>query len=83
MPSVESIKAFLAAVVVPVLSGAAATWLVVHVHFLALFHLEAASIASMISQVAVFGITAGLAWLTAHHVLSGHYTPAAKAGAGR
>jgi hypothetical protein len=75
----ETIKAWLAAVVVPVVSGAAATWLVVHVHFLALFHLGASTIASVVSQVAVFGITAALGWLTAHHVLSGHYAPAAKA----
>jgi hypothetical protein len=79
----ETIKAWLAAVVVPVLSAAAATWLVVHVHFLALFHLEASTIANVIAQVAVFGITAALGWLTAHHVLSGHYTPAARAGGRR
>lgn len=83
MLSAESIKAFLAAVVVPVLSGAAATWLIVHVHFLALFHVGASTIAGMIAQVAVFGITAALGWLTAHHVLSGHYTPLAKAQARR
>jgi hypothetical protein len=29
----------------------------------------------------VFGVVTGIAYLVNHHILSGHYTPAAKAAA--
>lgn len=81
MPSIEVIKQYLASVVVPVLSGAAANWAIVHLHFLAAFHVTAGSVAGVLSQLGVFGITAGLGWLSAHHILAGHWLPAAKKAA--
>lgn len=83
MPTAEQIKQFLAGVVIPVLAGAAATWLFVHVHFLALFHIEVSSIANLISQLGVYAVTLAVTWLTQHNILKGLYAPAAKAGAGR
>jgi hypothetical protein len=79
MPSAEQIKQFLAGIVLPPLAGVAATWLFVHVHFLALFHITAASVAGELVQLGVWGITTGLSWLTTHNILKGKYTPEAKA----
>lgn len=78
MPSLEVIKQYLAAVVIPVLAGAAANWLIVHAHFLAAFHVTAGSVAGVLSQLGVFAVTAALGWLSAHHILSGHWVPAAQ-----
>lgn len=83
MPSIEVVKQYLAAVVIPVLSGAAANWAIIHLHFLAAFHVTAGSVAGVLSQLGVFGITAALGWLSAHHILSGHWLPAAKKAAAR
>lgn len=47
---------------VAVLSGIIANWLVVHVHLLAEFHITSGSVASAISQIAVFGITTLVVW---------------------
>lgn len=77
MPNSAQIKQFLVGVVIPPIAGAVATWLVVHVHFLALFHLPAGSVAQSVASVLVFAVSAGLAWLTGHHILRGSYTPAA------
>jgi hypothetical protein len=82
MPTAEQIKQFLAGVVLPPLAGAAATWLFIHVHFLALFHITRASVAGELVQLGVWGITTGLGWLTSHNILKGKYTLAAKLKAG-
>ena len=79
MPSAEQIKQWLSTVAVPILAGVLATWITVHIHFLALFHVTTGSVAAIVSQLGVFGVTAALGFLTSHHILSGHYTPAAKA----
>lgn len=79
MPTAEQLRQFLVLTVLPVVAGAAANWLVIHVHLLASFHITATSIGSVVSQLGVFGITAAIAFLTSHHILAGHYTPAAKA----
>lgn len=81
MPSLEVVKQYLVATVLPVLTGSAATWLVVHLHFLAAFHLAASSVAGELTQLGVWGITAGFAWLASHHILKGTYSPPAKAAA--
>lgn len=44
-------------------SGAVATWLLVHVHFLATFHVTHDRVASAIAQAAVFGIVTLVTWL--------------------
>lgn len=57
---------------VAVASGAVADWLLVHVHFLALFHTTHNQIASAISQVLVFGITTLVVWLGHQKWLEGY-----------
>lgn len=78
MISVEQIKQFAATVVIPPLAGALSTWLFTSVHFLSLFHVTADQTAKALVELAVFGVTAGLAWLASHHILLGNYTPGAK-----
>ena len=73
MPSLTQIRQYLTLTVLPVLAGAAANWLVVHVHFLAAFHITSQSVAGELTQLGVFGITAGLAFLASHHILKGSY----------
>ena len=73
MPTASQIKQYLSLTLLPVLAAAAANWLIVHLHFLAEFHVTASSVAGEISQLGVFGITAALAWLASHHVLKGTY----------
>lgn len=76
--NLEAIKQFLVGTVLPPVAGALATWLA-STPVLAVFHITANAAAAEITQLAVFGVTAGLSWLTAHHILLGHYSPAAKA----
>lgn len=73
MPSAETIKQFFATVVIPPLAGALSTWIFTSVHFLSIFHISANQTAKAVTELAVFGVTAGLAWLTSHHVLKGTY----------
>jgi hypothetical protein len=77
MPSWTQIRQFLCLTVVPVLAGAAANWLMVHLHFLAAFHLTASSVGGELTQLGVFGVTLGITWLSTHNILGGFYTPAA------
>lgn len=79
MPTAEQIRQFFSTVVIPPLAGALSTWLLTSVHFLSIFHITADQTAKTITEVAVFGVTAALAWLASHHILKGHYTPVAKA----
>jgi hypothetical protein len=44
-------------------SGVVADWLLVHVHFLSLFHVTHNSLASAVAQGIVFGLTALIVWL--------------------
>lgn len=78
MPTAEQVKQFLAVVVVPPIAGALATWLIVHVHFLALFHITAASVAGELTQLGVWGVSTLIAFLASHNILKGVYSPAAK-----
>jgi hypothetical protein len=57
---------------IAVLSGAAADWLLVHVHFLSLFHTTHTTVAGAITQVVVFGVTALLTWLGHQKWLDGY-----------
>src|SRR4051812_46755672 len=52
------------------LSGALATWLIVHVHFLALFHVGQSVVAQVIANGLVFGITTLVTWLGAQKWLT-------------
>jgi len=80
MPSTEQIKQFLVTVVVPPIAGAVATWLA-STPVLAVFHITANAAATEVTQALTFAIVTGIAYLSAHHILSGHYSPAAKAAA--
>jgi hypothetical protein len=53
-------------------SGAIAAWLLTHLHVLSMFHLTDNQVATAISQLTVFGITAGLTWLGHQKWLTGH-----------
>lgn len=75
MPTADQIRQYLTLYVLPVLAGAAANWLVVHLHFLAAFHITKTSAAGAIAQLGVFGLGVALAWLTSHHILKGTYKP--------
>jgi hypothetical protein len=55
-----------------VASGAVAAWLLTHLHVLSMFHLTNSQVATAISQLTVFGITAGLTWLGHQKWLTGH-----------
>lgn len=79
LPSLEQVKQYIVLSVLPVLSASAATYLVVHLHFLAAFHISQTSVAGELTQLGTWGITAGLTWLASHNILKGVYTPAAKA----
>lgn len=78
MPTAEQLKQFLIGTVLPPLVGFLATWLA-STPVLAVFHITANAAAAEITQLAVFGLSAGFTWLTGHHILKGHYTPPAKA----
>ena len=82
MPTQEQIQQFIVTTVVPLVSGALVTWLS-STQVLSIFNLTATSAAKVISAVLVFGVSAVITWLSVHHVLAGHYTPAAKAKAGQ
>lgn len=47
-------------------AGAVATWVIVHLHFLSLFHVGHDQTAAFITNLVVFSITTGLVYLTAH-----------------
>ncbi len=53
-------------------SGALAAWLLAHLHVFSLFHLTHDQVATAITQLVVFGITAGLTWLGHQKWLNGH-----------
>jgi hypothetical protein len=78
MPTAEQIKQFLIGTVLPPLVGFLATWLASQ-PILAVFHITREAAAAEVTQALVFGLTALFTWLSAHHILKGHYTPAAKA----
>lgn len=83
LPSGEQIKQFLLGVVLPPVVGFVATYLTVHVPLLStFFHVSAGQIGAELTTVVTFGVTTLIAWLTQHHVLSGHYTAAARAAQG-
>lgn len=73
MPSLDQIKQFLSLTVVPVVAGALANWLVVHLHFLAAFHLSATSIAGELTQLGVFAVGVAVTWLASHNILKATY----------
>lgn len=60
--------------VIPVVSGAVASWLLVHVHFLGLFR-TASQVQELVSSAIVFAVTAAATWLS--HDL--HFLPITQA----
>lgn len=79
MPSLEQIKQYLISTVIPPVAGILATWLTVHVHFLATFHITSTSVAGALTQLGIWGVTTLTVWLSTHNILKGLYTPEAKA----
>jgi hypothetical protein len=78
MPNAEAIKQFIVGTVIPPIAGALATWLA-STQVFAVFHITANAAAAEITQALVFGVVTGIAYLVNHHILAGHYSPAAKA----
>lgn len=78
MPTTEQLKQFVVGTILPPIVGFLATWLA-STPVLAVFHITKDAAAAEITQLAVFGVASAFTWLTAHHVLKGHYTPEAKA----
>lgn len=56
---------------VSIVAGALATWLLTKVHVLSMFDLGQAEVAQSITQVIIFGVTAGITWLGQHKWLNG------------
>ena len=79
--STESINQFLIGVVVPAVAGAGAAWLASK-GVLNVFDISKATATTDIDELGVFVVVAASGWLTAHHLLSGHYLPKAKENVG-
>jgi hypothetical protein len=75
--SLSRVLAFISPIVATV-AATAATWLTVHVHLFATFHVAKSAIASAISQAVVFGVTAVGTYLMQHRLL-GHFIEVEKA----
>lgn len=58
---------------VSVASGALASWLLVHVHALGLFHIQQDGLSTAIGQGSIFLVTAVLAWAGQSKWLKGHH----------
>ena len=78
----EAIKQFITASLVPLITGGLVTWLASN-EVLSILHLSQESAASIISSVVIFALTAILTQFGIHNVLSGNYTPEAKASRGK
>jgi hypothetical protein len=79
MPTPENIKHFLLTVILPPLVGVVAAWVVGTVHVLNLFGITEGQIAGELSLFGTWAVSTVVAFLGQHHILSGHYSPAAKA----
>jgi len=77
MPSAESIKQFLVGVVLPPIAGIVVTAIVANVHVLNLFHISETQLSGWFVSMGTWGITTLIAFLTTHHILSGHWVPSA------
>lgn len=60
-----------AAPYVATLSGALASWCLVHVHFLSLFHLSSSQLATGLAQIITFVLVAGMTYASQHKWLDG------------
>jgi hypothetical protein len=71
-PTPEQWRQYIVSAIVPILAGAIVSWLssdrVINV-----FHLNEKAVESIVSELLVFAITAGITWLSTHHILSGKY----------
>jgi hypothetical protein len=68
--SLSKILAFIAPGV-STLAATAATWLVVHVHLFATFHVTSSALATSISSAVIWGVTAVGTYLVQHKIISG------------
>ena len=78
MPTSETLRQFITGTIIPPIAGALATWLT-GTQVFSIFHVTASAATTEITQVLVFGVVTGLAWLTQHNVLKSAYSPTAKA----
>ena len=78
MPTSETLRQFITGTIIPPIAGALATWLT-GTQVFSVFHVTASAATTEITQVLVFGVVTGLAWLTQHNILKATYSPPAKA----
>lgn len=75
----EAIKQFIVGTIVPAIAGAGAAYLASK-GVLNVFDISKATATTDLDELGVFLVVTGSGWLTSHHLLSGHYSPAAKVG---
>lgn len=73
----EAVKQFIVGTIIPAVAGAAAAYLASK-GVLNIFDISKATATTDIDELGVFVVVAGSGWLTSHHLLLGHYSPAAK-----
>lgn len=61
----------IAAPIISTLAGSIAAWLLVHVHFLGLFHFTQGQLSTGVAQLIVFGLVAALTYAAHHKWLTG------------
>ena len=82
MPNDAQLKQFIVGTLLPPIVGALVS-LIASTEVLNVFNISHDQLAAWVSAVAVFGVVTVIGWLKVHHILAGHYTPAAKAAARR
>lgn len=73
MPTLEQLKLFFLGTILPPLVGVVAAWLIANVHVLNLFHITESSVVGELTLLGTWGLSALFAYLTSHHILSGHW----------
>ena len=71
MPTASTVLSYLSVVVLPLAVGGAATWLISNVHILGALGVTHSALAAGLLALSVFAVSAGLTWLTQHHILLG------------
>jgi hypothetical protein len=74
----EAIKQFLITTVIPPIAGAGAAWLASK-GVLNIFGISTTNATTDIDELGVFIAVTGAGWFSTHHILSGTYSPVAKA----
>lgn len=58
---------------ISIAAGVLASWLLVHIHFLGLFHVQHDGLSTAIVQLVVFALTTGVTWAGHQKWLTGHH----------